>query len=407
MKFIVLWLLGSMLYLIISGKPDFTAINLIAPLLFCSLSVFCIRFFPQRKLKTLIAYFLFFSTSILTFKEILTPLTGAVNEYNNILFFGFPFYTASLAYMAMNTNTPNLLSAFKIANPLLLVTGPVALFVKSYTYRRLHFRINYYFPFFLVGFFLFQIVGAPLVQTFELINATDVVGSIIFATIFELFVYMNFCGLSLMLYGLFGIFGYKIPLNFRQPFSSTNIVEYWRGWHISLSTVLKSLFYLPLRKKFPSSIALIGVFVSSAMWHGITFNFFIWGCLHALVFIVTLFILNMNIRILPTIIFIIGIIVGRLVFADSDTDRLMQKLLFSYEGLGALDIIWSSSNTTKISLIMSFVLIVIEFFFRNTKIVKKRNYKYLRTPVSLAIILIITVVLIDQGSSNYAVYGQR
>ena len=115
----------------------------------------------------------------------------------------------------------------------------------------------------------------------------------------------------------------------------------------------------------------------------------------------------MNIRILPTIIFIIGIIVGRLVFADSDTDRLMQKLLFSYEGLGALDIIWSSSNTTKISLIMSFVLIVIEFFFRNTKIVKKRNYKYLRTPVSLAIILIITVVLIDQGSSNYAVYGQR
>ena len=152
---------------------------------------------------------------------------------------------------------------------------------------------------------------------------------------------------------------------------------------------------------------MIGVFVSSAMWHGITFNFFIWGCLHALVFIVTLFILNMNIRILPTIIFIIGIIVGRLVFADSDTDRLMQKLLFSYEGLGALDIIWSSSNTTKISLIMSFVLIVIEFFFRNTKIVKKRNYKYLRTPVSLAIILIITVVLIDQGSSNYAVYGQR
>ena len=391
----------------ISTKLDFMAFSLISPLLFCSLSVFFIRSFQQRNLKTSIPYLLFFSTSILTFNEILTPLTGAVSESSNILLFGFPFYTASLAYLAMNNSTPNLLSAFKIANPLLLVTGPVALFVKSYTYRRLHFRVNYYLPFFLVGFFLFQIVGAPLVQTFELINATDVVGSILFATIFELFVYMNFCGLSLMLYGLFGIFGYKIPLNFRQPFSSTNIVEYWRGWHISLSTVLKSLFYLPLRKKFPSSIALLGVFISSAMWHGITFNFLIWGCLHALVFIVTLFILKMNIRILPTIILIIGIIVGRLVFADSDSDRLMQKLLFSYEGLGAIDTIRSLSNTAKVSLIISFVLIAIEFFFRNTKIVKKRNYKYLRTPVSLAVILVITVLLIDQGASNYAVYGQR
>ena len=181
-----------MLYLIINGRLDFTAINLIAPLLLCSLSIFFIRSFTQQNLKTLIAYLLFFSTSVLTFNEILSPLTGAVNETTNILLFGFPFYTASLAFMAMNTKTPNLLSSFKIANPLLLVTGPVALFVKSYTYRRLHFRINYYLPFFLVGFFLFQIVGAPLVETFELINATDVVGSILFATIFELFVYMNF-----------------------------------------------------------------------------------------------------------------------------------------------------------------------------------------------------------------------
>ena len=88
---------------------------------------------------------------------------------------------------------------------------------------------------------------------------------ILFALIFELFLYANFCGLSLMLYGLFGIVGFKVPLNFKQPFSSSNIIEFWRGWHLSLTAVLKTLFYEPLRKNFPPSIALLGVFLASAM----------------------------------------------------------------------------------------------------------------------------------------------
>ena len=407
MKFVFLWLLGTIFYLIFVTNSNYSTMGIIAPLVFCYLFIIFFSSLPYGNLRTLIVYILFFSTSILTYYNFLAPLTGSFNETNNILLFGFPFYTASLAYLAMNSGTLNLLSAFKIANPLLLATGPIALFVKNYSYRKLHFRLNYYLPFLILGLFMFQIVGAPLIPAFELLKATDVIGSILFAIIFELFVYANFCGLSLMLYGIFGIAGYKIPLNFQQPFSSSNIIEYWRGWHTSLSAVLKLLFYLPLRKKFPSSIALLGVFLSSAMWHGITFNFFIWGCLHALVFIITIFFLKKNIRILPTIVLIIGVILGRLIFADSDTDRLMQKLQFSYDGLGALDIIWSLPTTSKISLIIGFSLIAVEFIFRNTKMLKKRNYKYLRTPISLAVMLIITIFLIDQGVLNYAVYGQR
>ena len=85
----------------------------------------------------------------------------------------------------------------------------------------------------------------------------------------------------------------------------------------------------------------------------------------------------------------------------------MQKLLFSYEGLGALDTIWFLPITTKLSLIMGFSLIAIEVFFRNTKMLKKRTYKHLRTPISLAVMLVIIILLIDQGALNYAVYGQR
>ena len=112
-------------------------------------------------------------------------------------------------------------------------------------------------------------------------------------------------------------------------------------------------------------------------------------------------------RLLPIFILIVGVVLGRLIFADSDTDRLMQKLLFSYEGLEAFDTIKTLPPTTKASLIIGFSLIAVEFFFRNTQMLKKRNYKHLRTPLSLVIMLIITIFLIGQGGLNFAVYGQR
>ena len=139
-------------------------------------------------------------------------------------------------------------SVLFVSNPLLLSTGPIALFFRNISHKSLRKRIEYFFPFIIVGTFIFQIVGIPLTEFFFLIESTDVVSSIIFAAIFEIFVYANFCGLSLLLFGLFGLFGYRIPLNFNQPFSSRNIIEFWRGWHTSLSKVLKVLFYKPLRK---------------------------------------------------------------------------------------------------------------------------------------------------------------
>ena len=136
-------------------------------------------------------------------------------------------------------------------------------------------------PYIILGLFLFQTIGTPLSLVLGLIEYTDSISSIVFAIIFELFIYANFCGLSLIVYGMSGIIGYKIPLNFRQPFSSNNIIEFWRGWHLSLSLVLKNLFYSPIRKLFGTSAAVIAVFFASSLWHGVTINFLIWGLLHA------------------------------------------------------------------------------------------------------------------------------
>lgn len=310
------------------------------------------------------------------------------------------FYLASQVKLNVN-------EALKFTNPLLLFTGPIALFVKRAGQKTLRNRMNYYLPFILIGLFFFRIIASPLAQFFFLIEKTDLVSVLLFATIFEIFVYANFCGLSLIIYGMFGMFGYRIPLNFKQPFSSSNLVDFWKGWHTSLSTVLKVLFYTPLRKKSTQFVALSGVFIASALWHGVTLNFLIWGSFHAIAFWISLVLLRNNIKVLPMIILILGVIIGRVIFADSDTDRLLEKLMFSYDGVGAFSFFLNVPNSSKGALVLGIGLILIEFFFRKNRYVRKRNYKHLRSPIVLALLLLIGAFLITLTGAEYAVYGQR
>jgi len=353
-----------------------------------------------------IEYLLFFTISFASLLGLTETLDGSHAESSNVLLYGLSFYTASMAFLIAK-NKFNYKKVLAVSNPLLLSTGPIALFIEGISHKNLKQRIKYYFPFIIIGTFMFQIIGRPLTEFFFLIEKTDVMSVITFAAIFEIFVYMNFCGLSLMIYGLFGLFGYRIPLNFNQPFSSRNIVEFWRGWHTSLSQVLKILFYNPIREKFSLFYALLGVYIASAMWHGVTFNFILWGTFHAFFFWLSIKLLKQRNNVLPLILMPFIILVGRLIFADSDIDRLMEKLIFNFGGLDGIKPILFVSKTSLLALFFGSIIITIEFVFRNTKVMKKRNYKFLRTPFGLLVLCVLGVIFITDVGVDYAVYGQR
>ncbi len=215
------------------------------PTFFCGF-LLIINYLPRAG-QTVTSYLLFFTISVFSALGLTKTLTGSHSGSTNYLLTGISFYTATIAYLIYQQQFHKH-TILGVTNPLLLVTGPIALFVKDQNYKKFKNRFNYYFPFIILGLFLHQSIATPLTKTFFLISATDVVSSLTFALLFELFVYANFCGLSLLIYGLMGLMGVKIPLNFRQPFSATNIVDFWKGWHTSLSLVLKTLFYTPLRK---------------------------------------------------------------------------------------------------------------------------------------------------------------
>jgi hypothetical protein len=184
-------------------------------------------------------------------------------------------------------------------------------------------------------------------------------------------------------------------------------LEFWRGWHISFSTALKALFYNPIKRKFGSHVAIFGVFLSSALWHGVSINFIWWGLFHAVCFSVTVILLRLNIKFIPTLILILAIPFARILSSDEDTVRLSTKLMFNFENFDALYIVYALGSHVKVAIILGLFLIFSEIFFKKKKLFASKNYKFYRIPTVQFVLLFLIIFLINEQGSLYAVYGQR
>jgi D-alanyl-lipoteichoic acid acyltransferase DltB (MBOAT superfamily) len=97
-------------------------------------------------------------------------------------------------------------------------------------------------------------------------------------------IYCDFSGYSDMAIGLALLMGFWLPPNFRTPYQSTSVTEFWRRWHISLSTWLRDYLYISLGGnrggKFKTYINLFLTMLLGGLWHGASWKFVLWGVLH-------------------------------------------------------------------------------------------------------------------------------
>ena len=104
----------------------------------------------------------------------------------------------------------------------------------------------------------------------------------LFAYTFE--IYFDFSGYTDMAIGLALLFGIQLPINFNSPYKSRNIVEFWRRWHITLSHFLRDYIYIPLggskKGRIKTVFNLFITMLLGGIWHGVGWNFLIWGALH-------------------------------------------------------------------------------------------------------------------------------
>ena len=104
------------------------------------------------------------------------------------------------------------------------------------------------------------------------------------AIAFGVQIYVDFSGYSDIAIGAAMILGFHVPANFNKPYFATSPVDFWRKWHISLSSWLRDYLYIPLggnkKGNLRTYVNLVTVMFLGGMWHGASWNFVIWGLMH-------------------------------------------------------------------------------------------------------------------------------
>lgn len=104
------------------------------------------------------------------------------------------------------------------------------------------------------------------------------------SVLYTIQIYCDFAGYSLVAIGAAKMLGIKLMDNFRRPYFSTSIKEFWSRWHISLSTWFRDYVYIPLGgnrvSKSRNIFNLVTTFLVSGLWHGAAWNFILWGGMH-------------------------------------------------------------------------------------------------------------------------------
>lgn len=103
---------------------------------------------------------------------------------------------------------------------------------------------------------------------------------------YALQIFLDFSGYTLIVAGLSMLLGFTLPINFRQPYLAANIREFWRRWHISLSTFIRDYVYIPLGGNrlgyLRAQLNILAAMLISGLWHGASYTFLVWGAFHGL-----------------------------------------------------------------------------------------------------------------------------
>ena len=198
---------------------------------------------------------------------------------------------------------------------------------------------------------------------------------------FTLQIYFDFSGYSDMAIGLGHMFGFKFLENFNYPYISKSLTEFWRRWHISLSTWFRDYVYIPLggsrNGKAKTYRNLFIVWCLTGFWHGASWNFIIWGLYYFVLLVIEKLLLMKWLEKIPKFIshiyslFFINF--GWVIFAYDDFGEL-RKAVKNMFGLGGL----AFSNGYTAYILLSYGIFLVIAFIASTPYPKELASKFIR-----------------------------
>lgn len=218
-------------------------------------------------------------------------------------------------------------------------------------------------------------------------------------------IYFDFSGYSDMAIGMGKMLGFNYLENFDHPYIAKSITDFWRRWHISLSSWFRDYVYIPLKGSKCSTIInirnILIVWLLTGLWHGASLNFLIWGLYYGLLLILEKFVLKDILNKMPNtlkhIYTLFFVILGWAIFAFDDMGKLSSYLKIMF-GFGNVSFI----NGAFIYYLKNyFMIIIISIVFscpiyKNLKeIIKKQHRQKLLFAITLIIYIVLFIITVS------------
>lgn len=239
------------------------------------------------------------------------------------------------------------------------------------------------------------------------------------AICYTLQIYFDFSGYSDMAIGLGKMFGFEFMENFNLPYISESITEFWRRWHISLSTWFKEYLYIPLggnrKGKIRTYINLLIVFLATGIWHGASWNFVVWGLFNGFFLVIERIklkeLLDKNkLKFVNHIYALLVIIFGWVLFrADTLRSALqyMKIMIIPSKKLANFDtsLIINNRNIIMIIVVILFSGILQTIFnkLKNKEKIKEVYHRYFEVIV-ISLLMFISIMMLASNTYNPFIY---
>lgn len=232
------------------------------------------------------------------------------------------------------------------------------------------------------------------------------------AIFYSLQLFYDFSGYSDMAIGLGSIFGFKFLENFNYPYISKSITEFWRRWHISLSTWFKEYLYIPLggnrKGNVRTYVNLFLVFLATGFWHGASWNFIFWGLWHGVFIIFEKMtgwhkesksrIISGAQHIYTIFVFVIGWVMFRAENMSYATDYIKNMFGLVKEHTAVNDVSYYLDNAEMLALIAGTLCAMPVF---NKILYVKYEHKVLRTLINVWLFILFVVSSATIAASTY------
>jgi len=225
---------------------------------------------------------------------------------------------------------------------------------------------------------------------------------------YTLQIYFDFSGYSDMAIGLGRMFGFRFLKNFDYPYISQSITEFWRRWHMSLSSWFREYVYIPLggnrKGLFRQCLNLLIVWLLTGLWHGASLNFVFWGLYYAVLLILEKLFFGRLLERLPVFLrrlvtlFVVAFGWGIFYFTDKEQWLVFLRRLF----------LWSADSGEALRFMLAYIPIFYVACFASTRRpisailrLRKGPFAFLELPWLAILFLLCVSVLVSQGYNPF------